>query len=164
MALEIERKYLVNLDTLTATQGELSDGTAIKQAYIATADNTVVRIRVAGTKAFITLKGENNGLTRTEFEYPIPLTDAEEMIEQLCLGPIIDKTRYLIPIAGHTWELDIFHGDNLGLVVAEIELSCEDEAFERPDWVTREVSHESRYYNSSLIDKPYSTWSATQKS
>lgn len=158
MAIEIERKYLVNLDLLIATQGELPRGITIKQAYIATADNTVVRIRVAGEKAFITLKGENNGLTRTEFEYPIPLIDAKAMIEQLCQGPIIDKTRYLIAVAGHTWELDIFHGDNLGLIIAEIELASENEAFERPDWVTQEVSAQIKYYNSSLIDSPYSSW------
>lgn len=154
MAQEIERKFLINQQLL----GELPKGITIKQAYIPTADKTVVRIRISDDKAFLTLKGANKGLTRSEFEYPIPVTDAEAMIEELCTGPIIDKTRYLIPQGKHTWELDIFYGDNDGLVVAEIELESEDEAFDKPEWLGKEVTGDARYYNSCLLDNPYKHW------
>jgi adenylate cyclase len=158
MATEIERKFLVDLECLAKVHGELKNGTKIKQAYIATQDHTVVRLRVAGEQAFLTLKGKNNGISRSEFEYPVPPHQAEQIIKELCHGPSIDKTRYLIPIGQHTWELDIFHGDNQGLVVAEVELETEQQDFQRPSWVTLEVSAESKYYNSSLINRPYSTW------
>ena len=154
MGLEIERKYLVDL---TKT-GDLGSGQKIKQAYIATADKTVVRVRVAGEKAFLTLKGENKGATRPEFEYPVPLEDAESIITELCSGPVIDKTRYLLKHSNHIWELDIFHGDNEGLVVAEVELKSETEAVDLPDWVLDEVTSDSRYYNSNLLSQPFKDW------
>jgi len=154
MAKEIERKFLIDLEKI----GSLEDGTAIRQGYIATADKTVVRVRLAGERAYLTLKGENVGVTRTEFEYEIPADDAQEIITVLCNGPVVEKTRYLIVNAGHTWEVDIFHGDNDGLVVAEIELSSEDEVFELPHWVTKEVSGDINYYNSSLLGNPFKNW------
>ena len=154
MAKEIERKFLIDLEKI----GSLEDGTAIRQGYIATADKTVVRVRLAGERAYLTLKGENVGVTRTEFEYEIPADDAQEIITVLCNGPVVEKTRYLIVNAGHTWEVDIFHGDNDGLVVAEIELSSEDEAFELPHWATKEVSGDVSYYNSSLLENPFKNW------
>jgi adenylate cyclase len=154
MAKEIERKFLIDLNAL----GTLDAGTVMKQGYIATADKTVVRIRVAGERAYLTLKGANKGLSRTEFEYEIPTDDAEAMIAELCNGPVVEKTRHLILHAGHTWEVDIFHGDNAGLVVAEIELSSETETFEQPNWVTTEVSGDVKYYNSSLLDHPFKNW------
>lgn len=154
MAKEIERKFLINM----AAIGILENGTAIKQGYISTMDKTVVRARVAGNKAYLTLKGKNKQLTRSEFEYEIPVNDAEQIISELCNGPVIEKTRYLCVYEGHTWEIDIFHGNNDGLIVAEIELESEDEAFEKPSWVTVEVSGDAKYYNSSLLDHPYKNW------
>lgn len=117
-----------------------------------------MRIRVTGRKAYLTLKGENKGVTRTEFEYEIPVVDAEQIISELCTGPVVEKTRYLITYVDHTWELDVFHGDNEGLMVAEIELSREDERFEIPNWLGAEVSDDARYYNSSLLDHPFKNW------
>ena len=157
MAKEIERKFLINQDEL----GSLDNGTSIKQGYISTKDNTVVRVRVSGNQAYLTLKGENTGVTRSEFEYEIPATDAEQIITELCSGPVVEKTRYLVTHCDHTWEVDIFHGENDGLVVAEIELESEGESFEIPDWVTSEVSGETRYYNSSLLDNPFKNWKKT---
>jgi adenylate cyclase len=155
MAKEIERKFLIDLEKI----GPLEGGTVIKQGYIATVDKTVVRVRVAGDVAYLTLKGKNKGVTRSEFEYEIPIGDAEAIISELCNGPVVEKTRYLIVHKEHTWEVDVFHGDNKGLVVAELELSCEDEHFDRPCWVTKEVSGDERYYNSSLLDNPFRRWS-----
>lgn len=154
MAKEIERKFLIDLERI----GSLEGGTMIKQGYIATADKTAVRARIAGAKAYLTLKGENKGVTRAEFEYDIPVEDAEEIIRELCRGPIIEKTRYLVVNFGHTWEVDIFHGDNEGLIVAEIELGSETEKFELPLWVTKEVSGDEKYYNSNLLDHPFKHW------
>lgn len=154
MAKEIERKFLIDLDKI----GSLDNGVSIKQGYIKTNSNAVVRARVAGEKAYLTLKGENVGITRSEFEYAIPVDDAEQIIKSLCNGPVVEKTRYLVVIGEHTWEVDVFHGDNEGLVVAEIELSSEGEAFERPPWVTAEVSGDVKYYNSSLLDNPFKNW------
>ena len=154
MAKEIERKFLINLNKL----GTLKSGITIKQGYISTKDKTVVRIRVAGQCAYLTLKSENKGVTRSEFEYEIPVYDAEQIISELCSGHIIEKTRYLVVYSNHTWEVDVFHGENDGLVVAEIELESEGESFEIPHWVTTEVSGDVKYYNSSLLDNPFKNW------
>ena len=154
MAKEIERKFLINLDKI----GPLKNGNTIRQGYISTTDNTVVRIRITGEKAYLTLKGQNKGNTRSEFEYEIPINDAQDIMTELCSGPLVEKTRYLIVHAGHTWEVDIFHGDNEGLVVAEIELESEETAFELPHWISKEVSGDSKYYNSSLLDNPFKHW------
>jgi len=153
MAVEIERKFLINIDEL-----ELEDGLDIKQGYIKTADNTVVRVRVKGTKGFLTIKGENVGAKRLEFEYEIPLEEANEMLEKLCSNPIIDKTRYEIKYANHLWEVDVFYGDNEGLVVAEVELEDEDEKVELPSWIKQEVTSDIKYYNNQLIKNPYKNW------
>ena len=157
MAFEIERKFLVSLDKLELPES----GQVIKQGYIGTSDKTAVRIRRAGDKAFLTIKGENKGSVRSEFEYAIPVEDAEQILEELCQRPFIEKTRYLIDYKGHTWELDIFAGDNAGLVVVEIELQSKDEVFEKPDWLLEDVTDDSRYYNSSLVDRPYKSWSTS---
>lgn len=154
MALEIERKYLVDLDKL----GDLNNGSNIKQGYIQTADKTAVRIRVKDKKAFLTIKGENKGASRLEFEYPIPLEEANEMIEKLCKKPIIDKIRYEIVYDKHTWEIDIFSGENKGLVVAEVELESEDEDIDLPSWIKEEVTNDTRYYNANLLNHPYKDW------
>jgi len=153
MAKEIERKFLVDPNRLPP----LPDPILIKQGYIP-AQNTTVRIRLSNEKAFLTLKGRTKGLTRSEFEYPIPVSDAEAMLRELCIQPYIDKRRYLITYEGHTWEVDIFEGENEGLIVAEIELESETEPFSLPEWVTEEVSHDARYRNANLIRHPYSQW------
>jgi adenylate cyclase len=154
MALEIERKYLVDLEKL----GTLENGIRIKQAYLSTNKEAVVRVRVKNDKAYLTIKGSNIGVTRLEFEYEIPLTEANEMLDKLCQKPVIDKTRYLIDYENHTWELDIFYGDNEGLVVVEVELSSEDETIILPSWVKEEVSSDARYYNSNLMKHPFKDW------
>ena len=154
MALEIERKYLVDLEKL----GTLENGTRIKQGYLSTNKDAVVRVRVKNDKAYLTIKGSNIGVTRLEFEYEIPLIEANEMLDKLCQKPVIDKTRYIINHENHTWEVDIFYGDNEGLVVAEVELSSEDEHINLPSWVKEEVSHDDRYFNSNLMKFPFKDW------
>jgi adenylate cyclase len=154
MAQEIERKFLVDRDQLPA----LSAGVRMVQGYIATASKVVVRVRIAGEQAFLTLKGPNRGAVRSEFEYPVPMADAEAMIEQLCDGPVIEKQRYLITHQGHTWELDVFAGDNQGLLVAEVELQSEHEAVVLPPWVSQEVTTDPRYYNVNLLTRPFKNW------
>lgn len=154
MAKEIERKFLIDLTKI----GPLVGGTVMKQGYIKTVDLTTVRARIAGEKAFLTLKGANRGMTRTEFEYEIPIEDAEGIIAELCSGPVVEKTRYEINHAGHIWEVDIFHGDNEGLTVAEIELADENEQFEKPSWVNSEVTGDVKYYNANLLENPFKDW------
>ena len=154
MAKEIERKFLIDISGVES----IGSGSRIKQGYISTTDNTAVRIRVSGTVAYLTLKGENQGATRPEFEYEIPIEDANEIIKELCSGPIIDKTRYLVEYGSHTWEIDVFHGDNDGLIVAEVELESETEEVDLPKWVINEVTGEVKYYNSSLLDNPFNKW------
>lgn len=154
MGIEIERKYLVDKKALPC----LEKGKYIAQGYIDTQSNTTVRARIKGNTGYLTLKGENTGISRSEFEYEIPVNDAQEIIETLCRGKVVEKTRYEINVGNHLWEIDIFHGENDGLIVAEIELSQEDEHFEMPEWVTEEVSGQPRYYNSSLLSSPYSSW------
>lgn len=154
MALEIERKYLVDLEKL----GTLENGTRIKQGYLSTNKEAVVRVRVKNDKAYLTIKGSNIGVTRLEFEYEIPLIEANEMLDKLCQKPVIDKTRYLIDYENHTWEVDVFYGDNEGLVVVEVELSSEDETIILPSWVKEEVTSDARYYNSNLMKHPFKDW------
>lgn len=152
MAIEIERKFLVN----KALWQPVGDGVRYRQGYLCSGagKGPTVRIRVAGEQAFITVKGPARGFTRTEYEYPIPLQDAEAMLASLCLQPLIEKTRYRIVHVGHTWEVDVFHGANSGLVLAEIEMTSEDTRFAMPSWLGREVSDDPRYFNSSLARTP----------
>jgi adenylate cyclase len=154
MALEIERKYLIDLEKI----GILENGIRIKQGYLSTDKNAVVRVRIKNDKSYLTIKGSNSGIARLEFEYEIPFDEANEMIEKLCQKPVIDKTRYIINHENHTWEVDVFYGDNDGLVVAEVELSSEDEAINLPLWIKEEVSHDDRYYNSNLMKHPFKDW------
>lgn len=154
MAQEIERKFLVNSQMLSLS----SKGERVVQGYIKTEDSTTVRIRIRGEQAFLTLKGVSKGISRSEFEYPIPLWDAEKMLQEFCSNQIIEKTRYEIPVGEHLWEVDIFHGENSGLQLAEIELSNESESFEKPLWITTEVSTDRRYFNSYLSVHPFSRW------
>jgi len=155
MATEIERKFLVlNQDWQEYTRSELH----IVQAYLATNEFSSTRIRIQNDKANINIKSATLGISRTEFEYAIPVDDAQLMIDELCVKPVIEKTRYIVKHMQHTWEIDVFSGDNEGLIVAEIELSSPDEAFEKPSWLGEEVSHDKRYYNICLIENPYKTW------
>ena len=154
MAIEIERKFLVkHTDWL-----EHHSGTAYKQGYVVNSEGTTVRVRIAGDRGILTIKGGAVGLRRPEFEYEIPLEDAEEMLILLCAEPKIEKTRYKIPVGTHVWDVDIFHGDNDGLIVAEVELSSPNEAFEKPDWLAEEVTGDARYFNAQLIRNPFKDW------
>ncbi len=155
MGLEIERKFLVCGDRWKQ-QGEVK---VYRQGYINRLDNgKTVRIRVAGNKGYITIKGNTQGITRTEFEYEIPQEDAECMLETICDRPLIEKLRYRIPIDELVWEVDEFTGDNQGLIVAEVELSSADQTIRFPDWVGEEVTGEAKYYNINLIKHPYKDW------
>ncbi len=154
MGSEIERKFLVSESKLP----ELTDGNTIRQGYIKTKGNAVVRIRATPNTSYITIKGPTTGISSSEFEYEIPPDDANEILDSLCATPFIHKTRYKIKHASHTWEVDVFHGENDGLIVAEVELNNEDEKVELPDWVTSEVSSDHRYSNSNLCNNPFSTW------
>lgn len=155
MATEIERKFLVlNEDWRDIVKSDAQ----IVQAYLASNEFSSTRIRIQGDKANINIKSATLGITRTEFEYAIPVVDAQLMIDNLCVKPVIEKTRYMINYMHHTWEIDIFSGDNEGLIVAEIELSSPDEAFEKPSWLGKEVSNDARYYNVCLVKNPYKSW------
>lgn len=153
MGLEIERKFLVRNDNW-----RIVEGTPFRQGYLSSNLHRVVRLRTMGEQAVLTVKGLNTGAVRREFEYAIPLDDANDMLDNLCERPLIEKTRYKVNFAGHTWEIDEFFGDNAGLVVAELELQAEDEYFEKPDWLGEEVTDDPRYFNSNLVLRPYTTW------
>ncbi|WP_035054797.1 CYTH domain-containing protein [Andreprevotia chitinilytica] len=156
MATEIERKFLLSSD---AWRTRINRSTRIAQGYLNTDPERTVRVRIKGQQGYLTVKGKNAGIARAEFEYEIPSADAEAML-QLC-PQVLDKTRHLVDAGdGLTWEIDEFHGDNAGLIVAEIELPNEDTRFKMPDWLGNEVSGDPRYYNSALSNHPYSTWSA----
>ena len=154
MGKEIERKFRVD----TAAWRPREAGTHYKQGYLSTVKERVVRVRIEGEQARLTIKGSSVGLTRSEFEYEIPLADARQLLDGLCEQPLIDKHRHKEVHGGKTWEIDVFHGDNQGLVVAEIELASEDEPFERPAWAMLEVSSDARYFNSNLQKHPYKHW------
>jgi len=154
MGIEIERKFLLNDDGWRG----LGQPTLMRQGYLTSDPARTVRVRIEGERAVITIKSKNTGATRGEWEYEIPVPDAAELLDRLCEQPLVEKTRHRIGYKGHTWEVDEFRGENAGLVVAEIELGSENEAFDKPDWIGREVTGDPRYYNSSLIRLPYSKW------
>lgn len=147
MAKEIERKFLVTDDTYRSMA---SSWTKISQGYLSTNPDSTVRIRIKDDYAFITVKSRNRGVVRNEWEYEIPLCDAEEIMTQ-CKLSCLEKIRYIVPFNGHEWEVDEFHGRLSGLVVAEIELANEYEAFDKPSFIGEEVTSDPTYYNSSLI-------------
>ena len=155
MAREIERKYLVTSDEWRALADEASP---FRQGYLSTVKERTVRVRVAGSDGTITIKGVTVGATRTEFEYSIPVEDAETMLDELCERPIIEKTRYVVKLEGALWEIDEFAGVNEGLIIAEIELDAEDQIVALPDWIGDEVTDDPRYFNANLIAHPYSVW------
>ena len=154
MATEIERKYLVE-GTEWRQPGA---GAEFRQGYLSTVKERTVRVRLAGDRGFLTVKGITVGAARTEFEYEIPADDARFMLADLCEQPIVEKTRYLIDWEGMTWEVDEFLGDNAGLVVAEVEMDDPDAEIALPPWIGEEVTDDHRYFNSNLVARPYSTW------
>ena len=154
MSDEIERKFLVRGDAWQTG----ATTSAFRQGFLSTEPERTVRVRVADGRGWLTVKGLSVGARRAEYEYEIPPDDAALMLETLCKRPLIEKVRHRLVVGEHTWEIDVFEGDNAGLVVAEIELAAEDEEFERPTWLGREVTGDPRYFNSSLVQHPYKSW------
>jgi CYTH domain-containing protein len=152
MRIEIERKFLVQGDAWRTDHG-----VRIRQGYLNRNKERTVRVRIAGSKAFLTVKGVNTGASRKEFEYGIPVVDAEQLL-LFCEGPLIEKIRHTFADAGMIWEIDEFYGANEGLIVAEIELDRENQYWQRPAWLGEEVTYDPRYFNSNLCDHPYSAW------
>jgi adenylate cyclase len=154
MGVEIERKFLVAGDAWRA----LGTPVLLRQGYLSSDPDRTVRVRVEDGGGTMTIKGRSVGATRAEWEYPIPLADANALLDRLCQQPLIEKYRSRITLGAHTWEVDEFLGANAGLIVAEIELASEDQAFDKPEWIGAEVTHDKRYFNSSLIRHPFSGW------
>ena len=154
MGKEIERKFLVNDDTFKT----LANGTRYRQGYLNSAKERVVRVRTIDGKGFLTIKGITTGATRVEYEYEIPVDEAEAMLDALCEKPLIEKNRYKIQSGDLTWEIDEFFGDNQGLILAEVELASEDQRYEKPDWIGEEVTGDPKYFNANLIEHPYKNW------
>ncbi len=159
MPREIERKFLLTSESWRALAARRQRMT---QGYIAASDRISVRVRIAADDAWLNIKSRGLAASRLEYEYAVPVADARELLA-LAVGPHIEKTRHFVPYGGLTWEVDEFHGDNGGLVVAELELDREDQAFARPPWAGVEVTHLTRYYNVSLVNHPYRQWTATER-
>lgn len=155
MAIEIERKFLLGDERWRA---EVQRSEHMRQGYLAASEHCSIRIRRTDHDAQINIKSATLGISRTEFEYRVPIADADIMLGTLCGTRTLEKTRHHVHHAGHEWEIDEFHGANAGLVVAELELSAVDEAFAQPAWLGEEVSADTRYYNSCLVEHPYSRW------
>ena len=156
MGMEIERKFLVKGEGWR----EGARRERIRQGYLNRDPERAVRVRTKGERGYLTVKGMGRGVARAEFEYEIPVADADAMLDTLAVRPLIEKTRHHVVHAGKAWEVDEFEGENAGLVVAEVELASESEAFEAPSWLGEEVSHDARYFNQSLASRPYRTWKA----
>lgn len=161
MATEIERKFLVISDTWRL---QVQRSEQFRQGYLSNNPTASVRVRIENDQANLNIKGMTIGVSRPEYEYSIPLQDAQELLSILCQPPLIEKTRHYIEYSGKLWEIDEFHGDNQGLVVAEIELKDAHETFALPDWAGKDVSHEPRYYNVRLTQYPYRQWTADEQS
>jgi adenylate cyclase len=157
VGVEIERKFLL----AGAAWRALGTPVLLRQGYLCAQAGRTVRVRVEGARGTLTIKGPSTGATRAEWEYDIPLADADALLDTLCERPFIEKYRRRIEHGGKVWEVDEFLGENAGLCVAEIELASEDEAFDRPEWIGAEVTHDPRYFNSALMRHPYSRWTAT---
>lgn len=155
MGIEIEKKFLLKNDDW---KKEADNGEQFRQGYMSGSNRSSIRIRVAGEKANINIKSATLGVTRKEYEYEIPVEDANEMLDTMCEKPFIEKHRYFVVRGAHTWEIDVFEGDNEGLVVAEIELSDPEEPFDIPGWIGDDVSEDPKYYNVCLVNHPYKDW------
>lgn len=155
MAVETEHKYLVKKDLWPAVRPK--HGELIKQAYIFNSPEKSLRVRLKGKKAYLALKGKTEGASRHEYEYEIPYEDGEEMISKFA-SKVMEKTRYIVVHDHHTWEVDEFHHENEGLVIAEIEIKPDEPAYPLPPWVDKEVTTDTRFYNANLFDRPYTTW------
>ena len=155
MAKEIERKFRVRSD---AWRGEVQRSTLLRQGYLANTTRASIRVRLEGERALLSVKGMEPGMSRDEFEVAVPVADAREMLERLCEGLAIEKWRHIVLHEGSKWEIDEFLAENAGLVIAELELQSEDARFERPSWLGTEVTHDERYYNFRLSQKPYRHW------
>jgi len=154
MAIEIERKFLLRGDSWRST----AEGVLYRQGYLCLDPERTVRVRLAGGQGYLTIKGKSSGASRNEYEYPIPATEAGEMLDQLCQGGLVSKLRYRIEFGGWTWEVDEFAGANAGLILAEVELQSEEEMVELPDWIGEEVTGDRRYYNAYLSQYPFQSW------
>ena len=157
MGQEIERKFLIK-----GSAWQNGEGILIRQGYLHNEIDGTVRVRTKGERAYLTIKGGTTGITRLEFEYEIPLEEANEILDELCQKPLIEKMRYEVYVGGFKWEIDEFMGENAGLVVAEIELEDENQEFTKPDWLGEEVSDDFRYQNANLVRHPYSQWNEKQ--
>lgn len=155
MALEIERKFLLNSD---AWRSQVQQSQLLRQGYLNREARCSVRVRSDGERGWLNIKSVTIGAQRSEFEYEIPLADADQLLDELCHKPLIEKSRHFIQQGAHLWEIDEFAGDNAGLIVAEIELDHPEESFEKPTWLGEEVTHDVRYYNTSLSRSPYKDW------
>lgn len=155
MAIEIERKFLLCSDEW---RSQVSKKRLMRQGYLSTNKNASVRVRLVEDKAQINIKSATLGMSRSEYEYEIPVPDAQEMLDNLCEKPLIEKTRHYVIYAGHEWEIDEFTGDNSGLIVAEVELNDVAEKINKPAWVGQEVTEDKRYYNVCLVQNPYKEW------
>jgi CYTH domain-containing protein len=154
MGQEIERKFLLRSDAWRAG----ARGKRYRQGYLCTAKERTVRVRTVDAAGFLTIKGPSRGVARAEYEYEIPVADADEMLDSLCEGPLIEKTRYRVEHEGLVWEIDEFDGDNQGLVVAEVELQRAEQAIVKPAWLGEEVTADPRYFNANLVKHPYTKW------
>jgi CYTH domain-containing protein len=154
MPKEIERKFLVTGEEWR----DKNQGVFYRQGYLSTEKDCLVRIRTGGGKGYLTLKGETQGAVRDEFEYEIPFDDAQELLQNFCMHPLIEKRRYMINFGGLTWEIDEFESENEGLILAEVELTFEDEKIDFPDWIGKEVTGDPKYYNVNLVRNPFSKW------
>lgn len=156
MGIEIERKFLTSSEAWREQAGE---GKLYRQGYLTSGpDAASVRVRIEGTEAKLNIKSVTVGNARLEYEYPIPVVDAEELLDKLCKKPLIEKRRYLVNRHDLVWEIDEFMGDNEGLVVAEVELRHEDQVIDLPDWIGKEVTEDTRYYNACLVNYPFKDW------
>ena len=154
MGIEIERKFLTGSDAWR----DLGEGTDYRQGYLLTAPERTVRVRTAGERGYLTIKGGSVGAGRSEYDYEIPIDDARELLDELCMRPLIEKRRHRIPYAGLIWEIDEFFGENHGLVLAEVELESKDQSVDLPQWIGEEVTGDPRYFNAALVARPFSTW------
>ncbi len=154
MGQEVERKFLVKGDAWR----NLARGILCRQGYLSRCKERVVRVRTIGNKGYLAIKGITSGASRLEYEYEIPISEANEMLDLVCEKPLIEKKRYRLRYQGLVWEVDEFLGENYGLILAEVELSSENQEFQKPDWLGEEVTGDPKYFNSNLVIQPFSKW------